>query len=289
MIVNKTDHVHISVVLGSLNRKRFLKAAIQSIRNNGMSVPYEIIVVDGGSTDGSFNWLKKQKDVITIVQHNQGGFHGQPIRRRSWGYFMNLAFKCTQGKFIVMISDDSLLIPGSIMNGLNYFEDLTLQGRTIGAVAFYFRNWPEQQKYFVRTTLGHKISVNHGMFLRSALEDVGWIEEDRYQFYHADGDLCLKLWQRGYEVIDCPRAFVEHFRHANSKIRKHNMQKQKADWSAYLNRWNGIFYDPDKEDTGGWIYSDYYDHNGTIKNFPKLPAYKMLLISALVKLKRKFD
>ena len=67
------------------------------------------------------------------------------------------------------------------------------------------------------------------------------------------------------------------------------MQKQKADWSAYLNRWNGIFYDPDKDDTGGWIYSDYYDHNRTIKNFPKLPAYKMLLISALVKLKRKFD
>ena len=127
------------------------------------------------------------------------------------------------------------------------------------------------------------------MFLRSALEDVGWIEEDQYQFYHADADLCLKLWQRGYEVVDCPRSFVEHFRHANSKIRKQNMQKQKDDWSAYLDKWNGIFYDPDKDETGGWIYSDYYDHHRTIRNFPRLPAYKMLLISALVKLKRKFD
>ena len=284
---HEKDHTQISVVLGSLNRKRFLKAAIQSVRKNGISVPYEIIVVDGGSTDGSLRWLSRQKDIITIVQHNLGNFGGQPVIRRSWGYFMNLAFRCAQGRFIVMISDDSLLIPASIMNGIHYFEDLTAQGRTIGAVAFYFRNWPEQPKYFVRTTLGDKIAVNHGMFLRSALEDVGWIEEERYRFYHADGDLCLKLWQRGYEVVDCPRAFVEHFRHANSKVRKHNIQKQKADWSAYLNRWKGIFYDPDKDDTGGWIYSDYYDHKRTVKNFPKLSAYKILLISALLKLKKR--
>ena len=288
-MVNTTDNVHISVVLGSYNRRRFLKATIQSIRDNGISVPYEIIVVDGGSTDGSLGWLSRQKDIITIVQHNRGSFRGKLIQERSWVYFINLAFKCAQGKFIVMISDDSLLIPGSIMNGLNHYERLRRQRRNVGAVAYYFRNWPEQQKYFVRTALGHKLAVNHGMFLRSALEDVGWIEEDQYQFYHADADLCLKLWQRGYEVVDCPRSFVEHFRHANSKIRKQNMQKQKDDWSAYLDKWNGIFYDPDKDETGGWIYSDYYDHHRTIQNFPRLPAYKMLLISALVKLKRKFD
>ena len=286
---NKTDNVHISVVLGSYNRRRFLKATIQSIRDNGISVPYEIIVVDGGSSDGSLRWLSRQKDIITIVQHNQGSFHGQPIRRRSWGYFMNLAFKCAQGKLIVMISDDTLLIPGSIMNGLNYFEDLTLQGRTIGAVAYYFRNWPEQKDYFVRTTLGDKVCVNHGMFLRSALEDVGWIDEERYQFYHADGDLSLKLWQRGYEVVDCPGAFVEHFRHVNTTARQQNMQDQQADWSAYLDRWTGIYYDPEKDNTGGWIYSDYQDGNRTIVKFPKFPAYKMRIVSTLLKLKDKFN
>jgi glycosyltransferase involved in cell wall biosynthesis len=288
-MAHKQEDTHISVVLGSYNRRRFLKATIQSIRNNGISLPYEIIVVDGGSTDGSLRWLSRQKDIITIVQHNRGDFRGQPVKRRSWGYFMNLAFKCAQGKFIVMISDDSLLIPGSIMNGLNYFEDLTLQGRTIGAVAFYFRNWPEQPEYFVRTTLGHKISVNHGMFLRSALEEVGWIEENSYQFYHADGDLCLKLWQRGYEVIDCPRAFVEHFRHANSKVRRENLQVQKSDWAAYLEKWTGVFYDPHKDNTGGWIYSDYKDPYRTVKKFPRLQAYMVVMVSGLEKMKKRFQ
>jgi GT2 family glycosyltransferase len=202
---------------------------------------------------------------------------------------MNLAFKCAKGKFIVMVSDDILLIPGSITNGLNHHECLCEQGRNIGAVAYYFRNWPEQKEYFVRTTLGDKVCVNHGMFLNSALEDVGWLDEERYQFYHADGDLSLKLWQRGYEVVDCPGAFVEHFRHANSTARKQNMQNQQSDWSAYLDRWTGIYYDPEKDNTGGWIYSEYQDLNRTITKFPRLPAYKMRIISTLLKLKDKFN
>jgi glycosyltransferase involved in cell wall biosynthesis len=246
-------------------------------------------VVDGGSTDGSLRWLSQQKDIITIVQHNQGSFRGQPIQRRSWGYFMNLAFKCAQGKFIVMISDDSLLVPDSIMNGLDYYKRLTAQDRNIGALAYYFRNWPEQRQYFVRTTIGDKISVNHGMFLRSALEDVGWIEEERYHFYHADSDLSLKLWQRGYEVVDCPSAFVEHFRHANSRMRKQNMQSQKSDWSAYVDRWADICGNPDKDNSGGWIYSDYQDLKKTVNKFPKTSAYKMIIISTLLRLKQRFE
>jgi glycosyltransferase involved in cell wall biosynthesis len=117
-MASNSEKTQVSVVLGSYNRKRLLKAAIQSIRNNGISVPYEIIVVDGGSTDGSLRWLIKQKDIINIVQHNRGSSKGQPVERRSWGYFMNLGFKCAQGKFIVMISDDTLLVPGSVMNAL---------------------------------------------------------------------------------------------------------------------------------------------------------------------------
>jgi GT2 family glycosyltransferase len=49
-MASNSEKTQVSVVLGSYNRRRFLKATIQSIRNNGISVPYEIIVVDGGST-----------------------------------------------------------------------------------------------------------------------------------------------------------------------------------------------------------------------------------------------
>jgi len=255
----------ISFVLGSFNRRRFLKAAIESIRDNSITVPYEIIVVDGGSNDGSLGWLSQQKDVITIIQHNRGSFSGQAVKKRSWGYFMNLGFKCAQGKFILMLSDDCLLVPGTVMNSVNLFQKLVAEGRRIAAVAFYWRNWPTMKDYWVGLTFGDKMFVNHGMYLRSALEKVDWIDEERYQFYHADGDLCLKLWNEGYEVVDCPDAFVEHFAHANPCVRQSNLLPQKADWQAYQDRWSGIF----PVNSGGWIHRSYNDPYNTARRFPR--------------------
>jgi len=262
------NHSIVSIVLGSYNRKGFLKEAIESIRRNGIAVPYEIIVVDGGSTDGSLSWLARQEDVITIAQHNRSSLDGGVTRKRSWGYFMNLGFKCAEGQYIVMISDDSLLVPGAVMNGLQHCQSLQAQGRVVGAVAFYWRNWPEQHDYWVGLTLGRKMFVNHGMYVRSALEQVGWIDQDRFQFYYADGDVCLKLWQQGYEVVDCPSAFVEHFTHTNEKVRASNLSGERSDWSAYIDKWEGIFYHHDKPEIGAWVTKSHEDLHRTARNFP---------------------
>jgi len=267
----------ISVVLGSYNRRAFLKTALESVHTDQQDFSYEIIVVDGGSTDGSVQFLAKQKDVITIIQHNRGEIDGKKVKRRSWGYFMNLGFKVAQGKYILMISDDCLLVPGAVKNGVVHFEELLAEGRKIGAMAFYWRNWPEQKNYWVGVTLGKKMFVNHGLYLRSAVEEVGWIDEDRYQFYHADGDLCLKLWEKGFEVVDSPHSFVEHFTHANLKVRKANMTSQQNDWKAYLERWTNIYYDPIKNDTGDWLYQNYNDLTRTSSSFPYLPSLLLML------------
>lgn len=267
MLMNKPE---ISVVLGSYNRMAFLKLTIESIRKELDGFLQEIIVVDGGSTDGTINWLAKQKDIISIIQHNRGIWRGKQIERRSWGYFMNLGFKCAKGKYVCMLSDDCLVVPGAIRNGYDEFEEQLKKGNKIGAVAFYWRNWPEQEKYWVGLTLGKKMFVNHGMYLKSALEDVGYIDEDTYHFYHADGDLCLKMWEKGYSCIESPRSYIEHYSHANMTVRKSNLGQQQADWNAYLNKWNGIFYNTNDEYTGGWIEKEFPDSFNTSGKFKAL-------------------
>ena len=264
----------ISIVIGTYNRKRFLEATLQSVRAETANVPSEIIVVDGGSSDGTMRWLSHQKDVISIIQHNHGSWHGKPIRRRSWGFFMNLGFKAASGKYICMLSDDCLVIPGAIVNGRELFEQELARGKKIGAVAFYWRNWPEQGPYLVGTTLSDKLFVNHGLFLKKALEDVGYIDEKTYCFYHADGDLCLKMWEKGYHCIDSPESFIEHYSHANAAHRLRNVAAAQRDWDNYLMKWQGIFYFPGECETGGRIERYHNDQFHTAENFRKAESVR---------------
>jgi len=260
----------VSIVLGTYNRLPFLKLTVESIRQECKDLLHEIIIVDGGSDDGTLQWLSEQKDIITIVQHNRGEWQGKTIERRSWGYFMNLTFKCAQGKYVCMVSDDCVLVPGAIKNGINYFDQKLGEGVKLGALAFWWREWPKEEEYHVGCTLGEKLYVNHGMYLKQALEDVNYIDEENFFFYNGDGDLCLKIWQKGYEILDAPDSYVEHYPFANVDVRKTNYKKFNADLNNYFKKWEGIFYDPVKNNCGKIIKKYFEDENQTVQKFQAL-------------------
>ena len=233
----------LSIVLGTYNRKRFLKLAIESIREEmkNFKYPFEIIVVDGGSDDGTLSWLMKQKDVITIIQHNHGKWQGKPVVRKTWGYFMNLGFKTAKGKYICMLSDDCLVVPGSIKNGYELSERSLLLGEKVGAVAFFWRDVPGPNKYWTGRLFGKEILVNHGIFMKRALEDVDYIDEDTFLFYCADGDLCLRICQKGYKILESPDSYIEHYAHANIRQRKKNLENVAMDKEVFFNKWSPFF------------------------------------------------
>ncbi len=229
-------------------------------------VSSEIIIIDGGSRDGTVEWLKEQEDVITIQEYDTID-RSRRRNRHTWGHFMNLGFRRASASYVCMLSDDCLVVPGAIINGCNLIEEQLRKGKKVGAVAFYWRNWPEQRKYWVGLTLGNRMFVNHGLYMREALEDVKFADEERYQFYFADGDICLKMWEKGYICIDSPDSYIEHCSHANRRQRRANLTYEKKDWAGYLNRWNGIFYDEQMKNKGGWIEKEYHDPLATASLF----------------------
>jgi len=260
----------ISVVLGSFNRKSFLKLTIESVRKEIELCAFqiEIIVVDGGSSDGSIEWLTKQKDIITIIQHNNGIWNDKKIERKSWGFFMNLGFKSAHGKYICMISDDCLIVPGAIKNGYDLFEKKLNDGEKVGCMAFYWRNWPDEKKYFIGLTLGKIIFPNHGLYLREALEQVNFIDEDSYYFYYGDSDLALKIHKKGYLCIESQDSYIEHFSHAfNSKNKISKSRNDSSDFENLKNKWENDFNFKNDNYFGGWIEKDFYDKTETIKKF----------------------
>lgn len=252
----------VSVVIGTYDRIDFLKSTIDTVREELKDINYELIVIDGGSTDGTIRWLVKQKDIISIIQHNRGEWLGQPIDRKSWGYFMNLGFRAASGKYICMLSDDCLVIPGAIKNGIKLFDQKLKSEAKIGAVAFYWRNWPEQEKYWVGLTWGNKMFVNHGLYLQDALKEVNYIDADNYFFYHADSDLGIRLAEAGFSTIDSPNSYIEHFSDANMPIRTSNLEREEQDRLTRQRRWQHL--GAPKRD---WIEKEFDDKHYTAKKY----------------------
>ncbi|MEQ8433420.1 MAG: glycosyltransferase [Oceanicaulis sp.] len=228
---------HVSVVLGSLDRVELLKIAIDSVRQELETLDGEIIVIDGGSKDGALEWLVAQPDIITVVQNNRFQAGDQKMRRRSWGGFMNIAFKAAAAENVVMISDDCRLLPGAIKAGLARMEQARSAGLSVGGCAFYFRNWPAETQYYVQRTLGGNLMVNHGVYSKRALEAVGFANEDDYVFYKADTDLSLRLWRAGYAILDSRDSICEHYvgiaeslRESNNAVMDYDREQMRRLW-----------------------------------------------------------
>ena len=200
-----------------------------------------------------------------MVQHNHSTWQGKRVDKKSWGYYMNIALRSAHGDYVVMVSDDCLLVKDSVMNAYNLFERETSLGNKIGAIAFYWRNLPYEKMYYVRQTLGHKLSVNHGMFLKKALEQAGYCEEDSLAFYYGDGDLSLKIWNNGYVIVDCKGSFVEHFHFANMRNRRLNSQNKEKYKKVYMDKWRGIYYDESIDNQSGKIFLKFGD-KGKVEN-----------------------
>ena len=57
----------ISVVIPTYNRKHTLSRALDSVLAQSYQ-PFEIIVIDDGSTDGTFDWIKSKYPSIKLLE-----------------------------------------------------------------------------------------------------------------------------------------------------------------------------------------------------------------------------
>lgn len=203
----------VSIVVPTFNRVERLRNCVDAIRRH-VAGSCEIIVVDGGSDDGSRDWLGCQPDIRAILEPEREG----AVRA------FNKGFRAASAEYVMWLNDDAQLLPGSVAAAIEMIErpDLT----DVGMVAFY-HNWHHERNVLDRVEhdgetfeLCHVRGypyANFGLLRRELLERVGFADE-RFYFFGFDPDLSLKIQiDEGLKVIGCRRAFVRHEEHHDER------------------------------------------------------------------------
>jgi len=180
----------ISIITVTLNSKQYLEDTIKSVINQ--TYPFiEYIIVDGQSTDGTLDIIKKYQPYITrwISEVDSGITEA-----------MNKGITMASGEFILFLhSDDYLVEKNSIKKAVNFMEgneDIFAFTVIFSQKNSTYKIIPRKWNWFVNL----KIPFCHqGVFCRKQLFNELGLFDTRFSI-DADYDFLLRVYKKKYQV-----------------------------------------------------------------------------------------
>ncbi len=167
----------ISVVTGTLNRRELLPSLIENIV---VACPkLELILVDGGSSDGSVEYIKQldhKRTNLIEVKH-----------RSPYPHYMNLGIKAAKHEWIAQWNDDVVLLDS---------WDKVLQELKENYDLYVFR-WTKRLKeeMFVdkenERWIQYHDCMNFGVYHRRVFKTLG-LYDSKFHYYHCDQDMSVR-------------------------------------------------------------------------------------------------
>lgn len=178
-----------------------LKEVLASVR--GQTYPAdEVIVIDGGSSDGSLE-LKEIFEGVrfeVVKERDCGG-----LLVGSLAHSANIGIRLARNEWVYLLSDDAVMA----RNCLEILAKEIAQNDGYAAYASMFN------LYDSRNTHGHryfdeKILINFGAFNRRIYEKLGGFDES-YRFYSWNADISYRLWSEGYRIYKSNSLICHHW------------------------------------------------------------------------------
>ncbi len=199
-----SDSILVSIVVPTYNRLSRLCRCIAKVRAN-VSVDHELVVVDGGSTDGTREFLAGDGGLHVILEQEREG----AVKA------FNNGFRAAKGTYVMWLNDDAYPLAGSVEAAVAMLK----RHAEVGLVAFY-HDWDrvrnvldsverDGRTYSIYSVRGYPYA-NFGLMRRSVLALLDDADE-RYYFTGFDPDLSLKVQlEAGLKVVGCRDALVRH-------------------------------------------------------------------------------
>ncbi|MDR9856690.1 glycosyltransferase family 2 protein [Paenibacillus sp. VCA1] len=235
-----------SIVIPSYNQADYLARCIESIEHH-TAEPYEIIVVDNGSTDGTEDYLEKRIGQLRYrrLETNRGFAGG-----------VNHGLMMAKGDTIVILNNDTLVTNGWLTHMLRCLHSDSRIG-AVGPVTNYISG--EQQIEVPYETVEQMWNYADAysrpdpskwkqtdrlvgfclLFRRELLERVGYFDEGFRIGNYEDDDWIIRIRLCGLKLIIAGDAFIHHFGSVSMKslrneefqtVEGHNGQYYAGKW-----------------------------------------------------------
>jgi glycosyltransferase involved in cell wall biosynthesis len=200
----------LSVVTPTFNSAAYLTATLESVA--AIATPHEHLVIDGGSTDGTVELVRKWEDrgVVWLSEPDRGQTHA-----------VNKGFQRAHGDILAWINGDDEAVPERIDHAIAHLDANPGCDVVYAGIDFTGPDGATQREYRPRgwswhryLLLGDYVPTPAILFRRSRYEAVGplderWVDAADYDFY-------LRLMHRA-RVDRLPGAHVRFRYHAASK------------------------------------------------------------------------
>ena len=191
----------ISIVTGTYNRLPSLQRMVQSTRRSFADlygITWQIVLVDGGSQDGTQEWCKSQPDIL-LIEH--GSLLGAVKA------FNDGAYAAT-GEYVILANDDIEFVGESVLTVYIYMQS----NKDCGIGCFFQnrngRDWHVEEMPCIEN--GQQVSRPYGQVCITPkwLGDyVGWWGEYLHT-YGGDNELSSKVYELGFKVSPVPNAKI---------------------------------------------------------------------------------
>lgn len=210
-----------SLIIPCFNNLRYTRACVESVQR-WTSPPFELILIDDGSTDGTGAYARalarRCREARVIANPRNLGFAAS----------VNRGMKAARGDRLVWLNNDALMTPG----WLEALSACAESSRAVGAAGPCTNEIPGLQRISVPYRgargldsfaaawglrhQGRSRSVPYltGFCLlvkREAFRAVGGLDEELRGGCFEDLDYCLRLRRAGFELRLAEEAFVHHW------------------------------------------------------------------------------
>ncbi|MDX1589792.1 MAG: glycosyltransferase [Oleiphilaceae bacterium] len=193
------NHPRVSVLIPAYNREPYILAAIDSVLSQDYA-PLELIVIDDGSTDGTYPLLQEQSRLgrIRLLSHPGHANRGQSAS-------LNLGLRAATGDYLAILDSDDLFAPGKLTEQVGFLEKnpgvgmVYGYGHAVDAAGHFLYALPgahhEEPGDPCRLLLDCYMALPGGSLIRrSVLQQVGEFEEG---FRAAqDHDMALRIMEK---------------------------------------------------------------------------------------------